>query len=108
LHAIDTTGPHATDSQLLNNSTKTGAGTDALKNAIRRIAGYKDLGEGAYTARSRQFDALANAARHLITGRCALESAKTGELFDEELRLSHEALGEITGTIDNDDLADKN
>jgi tRNA modification GTPase len=100
----DAAGPLAGDSPTLNISAKTGAGVDELKKAIRRIAGYKDLGEGAYTARSRHVEALATAARHFTTGRDALENAKAGEIFAEELRLSHEALGEITGTINSDDL----
>ena len=45
-------------------SAKTGAGIDALQDRLRRAAGYRDLGEGAFTARQRHVDALRRAARH--------------------------------------------
>jgi tRNA modification GTPase len=85
-------------------SAKTGAGIDALQERLRRAAGYRDLGEGAFTARKRHVDALRRAAGHFETGRKALEESKAGELLAEELRLAQEALGEITGAVSSDDL----
>ena len=41
---------------------------------------------------------------HFATGRTALEETRAGELLAEELRLSHQALGEITGAVSSDDL----
>jgi tRNA modification GTPase len=41
---------------------------------------------------------------HFDTGRTALEMTRAGELLAEELRLSHQALGEITGAVSSDDL----
>ncbi len=88
----------------INLSATTGAGIGALQKQLRHSAGYKDLGEGAFTARKRHIDALTRAAGHFDTGRAALEDTRAGELLAEELRLAHEALGEITGAVTSDDL----
>ena len=45
-----------------------GAGIDDLRETIRRLAGYKDLGEGAFTARRRHVDAIALAAKRFERG----------------------------------------
>ncbi len=102
---IDMTGdtPGLAD-DILYVSAKTGTGIDALQQRIRRAAGYRDLGQGAFTARKRHVDALRRAAGHFETGRKALEESKAGELLAEELRLAQEALGEITGAVSSDDL----
>jgi len=85
-------------------SAKTGEGVDRLRARIRELAGYHDQGEGAFTARKRHLQALDAAAAHFAAGRTALESARAGELLAEELRLSQQALGEITGTVSSDEL----
>jgi tRNA modification GTPase len=85
-------------------SAKTGAGIDALRSELRRLAGYRDLGEGAFTARQRHLDALDRAFRHFDAGRAALHDARAGELFAEELKLSQQALSDITGALGSDDL----
>ena len=100
----DPPGPSISDESTLNVSAKTGAGIDDLREALRRLAGYQDLGEGAFTARRRHVEAIAMAAEHFQRGREALEQQKAGELFAEDLRLSHQALGEVTGAISSDDL----
>ena len=88
----------------INLSAKTGEGLAALRQHIRKLAGYENLGEGAFTARKRHLHALERAAVHFATGRTALEETRAGELLAEELRLSHQALGEITGAVSSDDL----
>ena len=88
-------------------SAKTGEGIDALRQRIRELAGYDHQGEGAFTARRRHIRALRRAAEHFATGRRALEETKAGELMAEELRLSQQALGEITGAFSADDLLGK-
>lgn len=88
----------------VNISAKTGVGMDVLRRRIRDVAGYEDLGEGAFTARRRHLNALERAAMHFATGRTAIEEARAGELLAEELRLSQQALGEITGTVSSDEL----
>jgi len=95
--------PGGTDG-VVNISARTGAGIDALRGRIRELAGYENLGEGAFTARRRHTDALRRAFGHFETGRAALEDTGAGELLAEELRLAHEALGEITGEFTPDDL----
>ena len=92
------------DPCILNISAKTGAGVEELRTAIRRLAGFRDLGEGAFTARQRHSDALRRAARHFDAGRKALADQRAGEIFAEELRLTQAALGEITGSFTSDDL----
>ena len=91
----------------VNLSAKTGAGVDALRREIRRLAGFKDLGEGAFTARTRHLRAIAAAISHFETGRKALTEDRAGEIFAEELRLAQQSLGEITGEFTSDDLLGK-
>jgi tRNA modification GTPase len=85
-------------------SAKTGEGVTRLRQHIRELAGYENLGEGAFTARKRHLDALRRAAEHFSSGQTALQEARAGELLAEELRLSQQALGEITGAVSSDDL----
>ena len=88
-------------------SAETGKGIGALRQRIRELAGYENLGEGAFTARRRHIRALQRAAAHFDAGRRALEETKAGELLAEELRLSQQALGDITGAFTADDLLGK-
>lgn len=85
-------------------SARTGEGLDALRERIRDLAGFRDLGEGAFTARRRHLEALHDAHGHFEAGRAALRDARAGELLAEELRLSQHALGTITGEFTADDL----
>lgn len=85
-------------------SALTGAGLDALRAHLVGLAGYHDLGEGAFTARRRHVEAIARAAEHFERGRRALADSRAGELLAEELRLAQEALGEITGAVSSDEL----
>lgn len=105
---IDMTGEQAgladDGSGAVRLSAKTGDGIDALHECLRAAAGYRNLGEGAFTSRKRHIDALRRAAKHFMTGKAALEDMKAGELLAEELRLAQEALGEITGAVSSDDL----
>jgi tRNA modification GTPase len=100
----DAPGILSLEPPILNVSAKTGAGIDALRQAIKRLAGYADSGSGAFTARKRHVDALNDAAEHFKSGRIALERNKAGELLAEELRLALESLGNITGEFTSDDL----
>lgn len=83
-------------------SARTGDGIDALRQRIRELAGYE--GGGTFTARRRHVGALRKAFGHFEAGRRALEEARAGELLAEELRLSQQALGTITGAVSADDL----
>lgn len=92
------------DPEAVNLSAKTGEGLEVLRQRIRDLAGYENLGEGAFTARKRHLHALERAAMHFSTGQTVLEETRAGELLAEELRLSLQALGEITGAVSSDDL----
>ncbi len=82
-------------------SAKTGAGMDLLRRRLLELAGWQSTGEGLFTARARHLDALRRAGAHLDVAR---QSGKQLEFLAEELRLSHEALAEITGEFSADDL----
>ena len=100
----DSPGRAASAPLAINLSAKTGEGIDALREAIRELAGYKDQGEGAFTARRRHIEALQKAASHFAAGVDALEQSNAGELLAEELRLAHKELGEVTGAFSSDEL----
>ncbi len=85
-------------------SAHTGAGVDALKTLVKELAGYRDAGEGTFTARQRHVEALQRAQAHFLAGCEALERTRAGELLAEELRYAQQALAEITGEFTSDDL----
>ena len=105
---IDLTGDAAGvaegDTPVVMLCARTGEGLDALRRHIRELAGFRDLGEGAFTARRRHVEALRAGKKHFDAGREALRAERAGELLAEELRLSHRALGNITGAFTPDDL----
>lgn len=105
---IDITGEDAgmiSDAPLvINVSARTGDGLDDLRSTLKRLAGYRDAGEGAFTARQRHVDALNRAREHFDTGRNALDTDHAGEILAEELRLAQDALSAITGAFTSDDL----
>ena len=82
-------------------SARTGQGLAELRQAIVRAAGWSATGESVFLARERHLRALATASAHLSA---AAEEQATWELFAEELRLAHNALGTITGEFTSDDL----
>lgn len=84
-------------------SAKTGAGLDALRHALKQLAGAGS-GEGAFSARRRHVLALQQVARHLHQSSLILAGSRAGELVAEELRQAQQALGEITGSYSSDDL----
>jgi tRNA modification GTPase len=90
------------DVTTLRISAKTGAGLDLLKQALLESAGWQaGSGEGLFMARARHVQALTQAGHHLES---AARSFDKLELFAEELRLAHTALGTITGEFTSDDL----
>jgi len=82
-------------------SAKSGAGIDALRQAILAAAGWRAHGESVFLARERHLRALRSAAGHLTR---AAERTDRWELFAEELRLAHQALSSITGEFSAEDL----
>ena len=85
-------------------SAKTGAGIDALRDAIACAVGRDSREESPYIARERHLRALHQAERHYQDALAQLHSSQNGELIAEDLRLAHEALGSITGAVSSDDL----
>ena len=86
-------------------SAKTGEGIDHLKALILSKAG-RQLGDvSPWLGRQRHVVALELANAHLVA---AIEHAhlddRVLDLLAEELRLAHNALGNITGTVGADDL----
>jgi len=82
-------------------SAKTGAGLEGLRRAILEAAGWSSSGEPVFLARERHLRALQSAGAHLDA---AARETRRWELFAEELRLAHAALGGITGEFSADDL----
>lgn len=76
-------------------------GLDDLRRALLEIAGLQGSEEDALLARTRHVDCLQRAAAHV---EAATQQQHTPELLAEDLRLAHDALGEITGACTPDDL----
>ncbi|WP_238333406.1 tRNA uridine-5-carboxymethylaminomethyl(34) synthesis GTPase MnmE [Luteimonas marina] len=95
--------PPAANGDALPASARTGAGLDAVHARLRAAAGDDGAGEGAFTARARQVQALRRAATALADADAALDRERL-ELAAEALRIGHDALGEITGRTLPDDL----
>lgn len=88
-------------------SALTGSGIDVLRAHLRSCIGYQATAEGTFTARRRHVDAIQQALHWVDTGIVQLEVHHAGELLAEDLRLAHQALGEITGQFTSDDLLGK-
>jgi tRNA modification GTPase len=86
-------------------SAHSGAGLQALRSALLQCAGWHAVPDGLFLARARHVQALQRSREHLQRA-LALgdERATPLELLAEELRLAHDALGEITGQFTADDL----
>jgi tRNA modification GTPase len=86
-------------------SAQTGAGLDALRDALLERAGATHVPDGVFIARARHVDALARTGEHLQLAQAHADQRDAAlDLFAEELRLAHGALGEITGQFTADDL----
>jgi tRNA modification GTPase len=86
-------------------SARTGEGLDRLRRQLLALAGWQADAEGVFIARTRHLDALARTAARVEAARgLAAQGDAALELLAEELRLAHDALGEITGAFTPDDL----
>ena len=86
-------------------STRSGEGLQALRQALLQQVGWHAVPEGLFIARTRHVQALQRTREHLQRARAlAAEAVLALELLAEELRLAHDALGEITGAFTADDL----
>jgi len=86
-------------------SAANGQGLEQLHARLREIAshGAGEGMQGEFSARLRHVEALALASEHLDAADGQLHYDQL-ELAAEELRLAHDALGEITGRMTADDL----
>jgi len=86
-------------------SARTGAGVDALRARLLALVGWHAQPEGLFIARTRHVQALRATREHLGHAAAQAERADAAlDLFAEELRLAHDALGEITGAFSSDAL----
>ena len=89
----------------LTMSARTGVGIAPLRAKMLELAGWHAQPEGLYIARTRHVQALRRTREHLAQAAAQASRADAAlDLFAEELRLSHDALGEITGAFTPDDL----
>lgn len=79
-------------------------GLDGLVRLLHRAAGLQGDITGAFSARRRHLESLRRAAQHLEQGRDQLQLFASPETLAEELRLTQQALGELTGELLPDDL----
>ena len=86
-------------------SAKTGHGLDQLRKQLLAIAGYQAAPEGVFIARERHLHALRRVDAHLMEAAGLIaRQAQALDLLAEELRLAQNALNEITGEFNADDL----
>ena len=86
-------------------SARTGEGIDTLRAKLLELAGWHARPEGVFIARTRHVQALRETRAHLAGALVQAARADAAlDLLAEELRLAHDALGEITGAFGSDDL----
>ena len=86
-------------------SARTGDGLDTLRRTLLRVAGGQSAPEGVFMARARHVQALQAVQSHLQEADAQLQVPSPAlDLLAEELRLAHNALGDITGAFSSDDL----
>ncbi len=97
--------PPTADPSVVHVSAATGLGLEQLHIRLRELAsgGAGDSVEGEFSARARHVEAITVAIGHAERAESELVHEHL-ELAAEELRLAHEALGEITGRMSADDL----
>lgn len=86
-------------------SARSGDGLERLRERLLERAGWHAQPEGVFIARTRHVQALRRTREHLEHA-VALAAQRDAalDLLAEELRLAHDALGEITGAFSADDL----
>jgi tRNA modification GTPase len=81
-----------------------GRGLKLLIDHLKSCVGFKTPSGGEFMARRRHLDALQRALQHLDQGAAMLVQQQAGELLAEDLRQAQQALAEITGEFNADDL----
>ena len=86
-------------------SARTGEGLGVLRARLLQLAGWQAGSEGVFVARERHLQALQATREHVGQAQALVAQAGAAlELLAEELRLAHDALGEIVGRTTADDL----
>ncbi len=89
-------------------SIKTGAGTDLMKQEIKKQLGMNESAEAGFSARTRHVAALNKTLEHLLSAREKLSAVKpAAELIAEDLLAAQKNLEEVTGKTTSDDLLGK-
>jgi len=92
------------DGVAISLSAKANLGIELLRAELLKIAGWHQA-EDVFIARERHLRALSAARQHVDSARQVAEGKIPAlDLFAEELRLSQQSLGEITGEFTADDL----
>jgi tRNA modification GTPase len=106
VNKIDLAGGAATaNDNEVRLSALTGDGIDLMRATLLRVAGFHPGAEDVFTARERHLQALREALEHVELARGhGQQGDQALDLFAEEMRLAHLALGRITGTVSADDL----
>ncbi len=105
LHVFNKSDATQKPSPGLSVSARTGEGIGELRRRLLQLAGWHAQTEGPFIARARHVDALGRARAHLAqAGVLASQADAVLDLLAEELRLAHDALGEIIGQFSADDL----
>ncbi len=92
---------------IISVSAKFQQGLDLLKNHLKQLMGFTNLGEGIFTARRRHLHALDKALDHLRNAQIQFQCHQAAELLAEDLRQAQQSLSEITGDFSADDLLGK-
>lgn len=103
-HHLGLDGHHLDGHRAVRICAADGRGMGDLRDAIRGAAGLGSSIESAFSARSRHVDALRRSRDHLGDAGHRLRQRAGADLAAEDLRLAHEALGEITGRVTTEDL----
>ncbi len=103
INKADLNRPTDIPNETLVLSAKTGDGVEGLIERLKNLSGKSAENEGDFLARSRHLNCLARAKTHLELVQANLQQM-TLELAAEELRLSGNEIGEITGQVLPDDL----
>ena len=85
-------------------SATSGAGLSVFAEDLAQRIGLQHQGAGALSARRRHLIALNTAGQYIANAMQSLKIAQAAELAAEDLRLAHDAMGEIVGAMTSDEL----
>ena len=86
-------------------SAKTGQGLDLLRKELLALAGWNPDDSGVFIARARHVHAIERSRQHLASAQQYLSYPAPGlDVVAEELRLAQNAMNEVTGEYNTEDL----